>query len=96
MIKRITCIVVGRVQGVLYRDFAKRRADKLGIKGEVENLPDGAARIEAEGAEESLREFKSAPEQGSAFSKVESVICEPHENLLGYKDFKIKRKSLFS
>ena len=39
-IKQIECVIIGRVQLVMFRDFARRKARKLGIAGTVENLPD--------------------------------------------------------
>jgi acylphosphatase len=95
MKKRIKCIISGRVQGVLYRAFARDTANDLDIKGEVENLPDGTVRIEAEGEEEPLDKFKSKLQKGSAFSKIENVVCDSYDDLLGYEDFRIKYKSFF-
>lgn len=93
MKKHLTCIISGRVQGVLYRSFTRDSACKLGIKGEVKNLPDGTVLIEAEGEEEKLEEFKLKLHKGSAFSKVADVVCDFSENLLGYENFKIKYRN---
>ncbi len=90
MKKRIVCIISGRVQGVLYRAFTRGTANKLGIKGEVENLPDGTVRVEAEGEEEKLNDFQSQLWNGSTFSKVEKIVCDEYEDLKNYESFKIK------
>lgn len=95
MKKRITCVISGRVQGVLYRSFTQDSAKELDIKGEVQNLSDGTVRVEAEGEEEKLNKFRAGLWKGSAFSKVENVVCDSYDNLKGYKDFKIKYKNFF-
>ncbi|MGM5482500.1 MAG: acylphosphatase [Nanobdellota archaeon] len=38
-------IVKGKVQGVFYRDYTKKKADSLGLKGTVQNLQDGSVKI---------------------------------------------------
>ena len=95
MRKRLICIISGRVQGVLYRAFTKEVASKLHIKGEVQNLSDGTVRVEAEGDEKQLIEFQMMPNKGSAFSRVDNVICDVYENLLDHKEFNIKYRSFF-
>ena len=50
-------VVTGLVQGVGFRYFAARCADRLGVAGRVRNLPDGAVEIEAEGPRSLLEEF---------------------------------------
>ena len=54
MNERLEVVVAGRVQLVMYRDFAWRKAHGLGLKGEVQNLKDGTVRVVAEGPEEVL------------------------------------------
>jgi acylphosphatase len=46
---RLTVVVSGRVQGVGFRDWARRRAGTLGLSGSAVNLPDGRVEIRAEG-----------------------------------------------
>lgn len=72
-IGRIECIVSGRVQMVMYRDFATRTAKHVGIVGEVENLSDGTVRVVAEGDKEVLQQYITALKRGSLFSRVEDV-----------------------
>lgn len=73
MEKRIECIVSGRVQMVMYRDFATRKARSLGLVGEVTNLSDGTVRVVAEGATEKLNTYISLLEQGSLLARVARV-----------------------
>jgi len=63
----------GRVQGVFYRDSARRRANKLGIVGFVKNESDGTVSIVAEGEEESLKKFIKWCYNGPILAKVTAV-----------------------
>jgi len=38
--KRVHAIVHGRVQGVFFREYTKRKARELGLEGWVRNLPE--------------------------------------------------------
>lgn len=58
-VKHISIIVSGRVQGVFFRVTTKKKADELGVKGFVKNLPDGRVYIEAEGDQTRLHDFES-------------------------------------
>lgn len=71
--KRIECVIRGRVQMVMFRDFAKRSARRLGISGSVQNLSDGSVRIVAEGKKERLKEFIALLKKGSVFARVDSI-----------------------
>ena len=93
MQRRYTFIIYGKVQGVLYRDFTRRTANKLGLVGYVENLDDGTVKVEVEGDEELLKIFEMRLREGSRFSKVESVSVIICDALIGSKDFKIKYKN---
>lgn len=58
--KRIEYTVRGRVQLVMFRDFAKRNADRLGIVGMVRNNEDGSVSVIGEGEEVALAAFSEA------------------------------------
>lgn len=89
MTKRFVCIVSGRVQGVLFRDFTHRTARKLGLVGTVENLPDRNVKIVAEGEEAKLYDFLAKLKKGPLLSNVDDVKVEWCEATGAFKDFKI-------
>jgi len=62
----------GRVQGVLFRDTARRWAKKLGLKGKAENLPNGKIEIIAQGKNKNLDELLEKIKKGPAFAHVDS------------------------
>jgi acylphosphatase len=68
--------VLGRVQGVGYRYFVLRLADRLGVTGFARNLPDGSVEVVAEGEEAVLEELKAGLERGPAFASVSGVERE--------------------
>ena len=73
MNERIEAIVSGRVQLVMYRDFATRKARGLGLVGEVKNLGDGTVRVVAEGPHATLERFVKKLHRGPLFSRVDGV-----------------------
>lgn len=60
----------GRVQGVGFRYFAVRSARRLGLVGEVRNLPDGSVEVKAAGEGEDLERFKEELRKGPPASRV--------------------------
>ena len=50
-------VILGRVQGVGFRYFARQRAEAHGIAGFVRNLPDGSVEVHAEGPAAALAEM---------------------------------------
>ncbi|MDE2399902.1 MAG: acylphosphatase [Patescibacteria group bacterium] len=89
MTKQCICIISGRVQGVLFRDFTSRLAKKFSLNGTVENLSDGTVRVVAEGDEVKLNEFLLKLKKGPLFSHVTDVKTEWQNATGGYIDFKI-------
>jgi len=83
-------LVHGRVQGVNFRYFTQRAAQKLGIRGYVRNLRSGGVEIAAEGEEAVLDEFVTLLRGGPPTAVVESVEVE--ERRLGgeYTSFRIE------
>ena len=69
----VEIIVEGRVQGVGYRDYARRRASGLGLAGYVMNLKDGRVRVHAEGAREVIEAFMRQLEKGPPLCHVERI-----------------------
>jgi len=89
MNERIEVIVFGRVQMVMYRDFAARKARGLGLVGEVKNLKDGTVRVVAEGSGEAIQKYVQKLQQGSLLSRVERVSLERKPSMGDYKSFSI-------
>jgi len=73
----------------LFRDFTKRNARKLNLKGTVENLSDGTVRVVAEGDENRLHELLEAMKKGPPLAKVEDVKVDWQEPTNKFSDFKI-------
>ena len=65
--------ITGKVQGVGFRYFVLRQAQKLGINGWVNNKPNGAVEALAQGDKEDLEQFIAKVKQGPTFSRVEDV-----------------------
>jgi len=76
MVKHFEIVVFGRVQGVGFRFNARNKARELGIKGYVENRPDGSVFIEAEGDELACTEFIAWCRHGTGYSWVEHLEIE--------------------
>ncbi|MCB9802397.1 acylphosphatase [Candidatus Nomurabacteria bacterium] len=73
MIKHCKIKVFGRVQGVGFRYYAKVKANKLDLKGFVQNQADGSVYLELEGSSDALADFVKWCKKGSPWSKVKSL-----------------------
>ncbi len=73
--KKVRLKIYGRVQGVFFRDSARRKARELGLLSCVaENMPDGTVEIVAEGREEGLNQLiEWCRAGGPAHAEVEKV-----------------------
>lgn len=83
----IYCTVTGRVQRVMYRDFAQRKARALGLKGEIENLQDWSVRVIAQGSEDDLKKFIVDLHKGSfatQVSRVDVIWREPSREFISF------------
>jgi acylphosphatase len=79
MLKTISIIVSGKVQGVWYRKYTVDKATELGISGFVKNLPDDSVYILATGTDEQLKALVQWCYIGSPKSKVEEVEVKAEE-----------------
>ena len=73
MKQEIKCIITGRVQVVMFRDFTKRKAQTLNIVGTVRNVDDGSIEVIAQGYKEELEEFVTYLEKGPPLAHVAHV-----------------------
>jgi acylphosphatase len=88
--KEIEAIISGKVQGVSYRYFVKKKADNLWLKGEVENIPDFKVKVVAQGPAEKLEQFIGYLWKGPFGAKVSNVEISWREPSEEFRDFKIK------
>jgi acylphosphatase len=68
--------VYGKVQGVGYRFFCKKRAYELGLNGYALNLPDGRVEVLLCGDESSISEMIESLHEGPVFANVLGVDVE--------------------
>lgn len=73
MIKQFEIRIHGRVQGVGFRATARNQARSLGLKGWVENLPDGSVNAVIKGTEIQCHAFMHWCRKGTGYSWVERL-----------------------
>lgn len=76
MFEEIYCRIEGRVQMVMFRDFAQRKARGLEVVGWVKNLPDGTVEVVAQATPDTLKEYIATLHEGSILSRVDSVAVD--------------------
>ena len=72
-------IIVGRVQGVGFRDFARREARALGLKGWVRNRADGSVEAVATGPTQAIKDFVGKCTRGPMAAQVAHIDLENME-----------------
>ncbi|HSR41760.1 MAG TPA: acylphosphatase [Longimicrobiales bacterium] len=65
--------ITGRVQGVGFRWWTRKTGERLGVRGTVRNLPDGAVEVHAAGSGELLDRFEEELRGGPSSARVEEV-----------------------
>jgi acylphosphatase len=80
-------VVSGRVQGVFFRYWTRREAERLGVAGWVRNRPDGTVEAHAEGDADAVAALVGWAQEGPAHARVDRVEdadAEP-EGLTGFR-----------
>lgn len=72
-VRRVHVVVRGRVQGVYFRDYTRRQAQALGIRGWVRNQPDRSVEAVIEGEAGSVEAMLAWLNRGSPMSTVTAV-----------------------
>jgi acylphosphatase len=83
-------LVRGRVQGVGYRYFTQREAQRLGVNGFVRNLPNGDVEVHAEASPTTLNTFKQELERGPGMSLVTEIVEDDVPDSGLYSSFLIR------
>jgi len=88
--KSVYLRIVGRVQGVYFRQSTREKAEELGIAGTVRNVEDGSVEVYAEGKTEQMHVFIGWCNVGPSAATVTKV--EIHESpLKNFDGFRIIR-----
>lgn len=90
---RIEAVVRGVVQGVGFRYFVLRRANRLGLAGWVANDPDGSVRCVAEGDGAALDELLGVLRQGPPGSRVDGVAVSRGPASGSFDGFRVRATS---
>jgi len=75
-VERLHGRVHGDVQGVGFRYFLMREAQRLGLRGWVRNRDDGTVEFVAEGSRDDLDRLRQAAERGPRMAQVERVDAQ--------------------
>jgi acylphosphatase len=70
---RVRAVVSGRVQGVWYRDSARREAEAAGLSGWAANRADGSVELVVEGERDAVDRFLAWARQGPPRARVDDV-----------------------
>jgi acylphosphatase len=81
--------IIGRVQGVFFRDSTQRKATSLGLTGSAINLADGSVRVIAQGNEAEINELLNWLQVGPEMAVVERVDEVAIGDDLEFNDFTI-------
>ncbi|ADU31068.1 acylphosphatase [Evansella cellulosilytica] len=84
-------IVKGKVQGVGFRRYTKKKAMQFNVLGWVKNNKDGSVEIHVEGGEDGVNSFINKLRVGPKSSEIKSVYIEEKSKLEGFKSFRIKK-----
>ena len=85
MIRR-RVVVHGHVQGVFFRETARRRAQSAGVAGWIANRPDGAVEAVFEGERDGVERLVDFCREGPRGARIDwvDVVVEELEGLSGF------------
>lgn len=80
----------GRVQGVGFRWWTRKQAQRLGLRGHVRNCPDGTVEAVLIGPADAVRKMERLLHEGPRSARVEEVEEIPGPDV-SYPEFRIVR-----
>lgn len=81
--------ITGRVQGVGFRHFTRKNADRLGINGWVKNLPDGRVEAVFQGPEDRVEELIDRCKDGPISSYVKDMEVSEADETKDHTSFEV-------
>ena len=88
---RAELVISGLVQGVFFRASAQAEALRLGVSGEVRNLPGGAVAAVVEGTQQQVEAFVAWCRRGPEAARVDEVEVRWTEPRGEFSSFRITR-----
>ena len=86
----MSAVLSGRVQGVGFRAWTRRWAEREGLRGWVRNCPDGTVEVHAAGADEALDRFVEALHEGPRAAHVRRLERRDEARELPEQGFEIR------
>lgn len=83
-------LVVGRVQGVCFRDYTKRQAIQLNLSGWVRNKHDGSVEAIFSGADTNVKAMLEWLKRGSPLSRVDNIHIHETISEEQYTSFEVR------
>jgi acylphosphatase len=90
-VKRVRCLVSGRVQGVFFRGAMQARMRELGVRGWVRNLADGRVEALVCGDDAQVDLALAFLRRGPRGAQVDEVAMEDAPAAPASPDFEIRR-----
>ena len=88
--KRIHIFVIGRVQGVFFRQSTRVMAIKNNVNGWVRNLDDGRVEIVAEGEQQNINNLATWCKTGPANSRVDEFELSEENSTSEFENFEVR------
>lgn len=90
--KSLHLIISGRVQGVFFRAESQKKAQVLGLKGWVQNLPTGQVELYAQGDEKTLKQLLDWCKKGPPQASVEDIQATWDKDFPVGSQFEVKHR----
>lgn len=86
----MSVVLSGRVQGVGFRAWTRRWAEREGVRGWVRNCRDGTVEVHAAGPDEALNRFVEALQEGPRAARVRGLERRDEAGELPEEGFEIR------
>jgi len=89
--RRASLLIRGKVQGVFFRESARREAERLGVTGWVRNLPEGEVEAVVEGERDAVEAFVQWCHRGPPQARVDGVAVKDAAPTGAFPFFTVER-----